>query len=451
MYVSEADRIAVTDIALDELNKILAAYKAKHTTQNRKPTTKPKRAKKFRHVYVQAHELQRKVGIEYTFMAGMFSAEDWEQMQKVDRYGSETIMDNYAAAMYSLFKIKLARAKVKTSKVTRDPACIEAPSIKMGTRRQVRRTSKAMHKIAGELGMCGHTDWHGGGGAHVHVNMGSKSQTVWDNPVTAAVLLDAMNRPYINWAFANPGDTHNTSHTALCWHKAQNESKRRVRSIPVVESELTEYRRMIESQRATYIEWNERYRRDMFGNVGGFRVHNYANKRENVCRSLHHDEGYTLRRYRLTAYKLTKELAALRAAPTEAPAYTAAQYMKWARDNVGKTYGITPRGGYNTLEFRIFQAPNRWQEHERQVDFALAYIHWCECQAKVGKVPQPVTYKDNSEVITAWPLDKCKTEFVKFLRMIGLNPKHYRGCLTNMELRFKLAEQNPALLNASSY
>lgn len=407
--------------------QLLLTYRPR-TTRNRKPTTKPRRAKRFKHVYISVNELGRHVGCEFTFIPGGFTKEE------------APCMDSLARGLVRPFKTRLDPLKVKTYKgVTCDPQCIEVPISKTNKRKAFRHAATSLHAVAKSLGMVGHTDWHGGGGAHIHIGMKTGPATGWKgapliDPALKVLLLDATNRPYINWAFSNPADMDNTRTTATLLRKMGDE----VKTLEQLHAEREQILKDINMQLVAYVKYAEHYRqyaakRDTW---------DYAKRRAYVCQELRNDEGRYLMRYRKKLIALNKQIKAYVPATTTVCPEEAYNFLLSYMD---KSYGITPRQDKGTLEFRIFQAPNDPKEHDLHLNFALAYVEWAEAQAKVGKVPQPVIM--TAAELKAYPLDKAKKQFIKFVGMIGLKTRPYRRYLKNMERRYALVAEGNAKLN----
>jgi hypothetical protein len=264
----------------------------------------------------------------------------------------------------------------------------------------------------------------------------SKSQTL------KYLLLDATSRPYINYAFANPGDTSNTYHTA-CLLQEDDSPKQRM------EYAVTCYNDAM----AKVYEWRVdavRYLRKIQSQKGRRRWPTIADRKEERENGGVYGDDYRYAKWRINDYMAEAYAAKARYAEAKEQ-YDAEQAKPKAprnRDkdflrllgNMGKNYGITPRRTYGTVEFRIFQAPESREEHELHVDFALAYVEWCEWQAKTGAMPL-ATYRTKEELLTEWPLERCKAEFIKFCKTIGLKASQYKRYLSNMEHRFALGAE----------
>lgn len=455
------EAVALFDtVANDELARILEAYKAKHTTANRKPTTKPGRPKRFKHIYIKAHNLSYAIGIEYTFIGACVALEPGMTPRML-----ENMAGKYAEAMKPLFGAKASQRKLPLLHTAMDPGCVESPSKKLRTRRQLRKLSKSMHEIASELGMQGHTEYHGGGGAHIHIGARRKSDMhVMDNPAVQHMLLDAMHRPYIQWAFTNPGDTENTSilsGLALQAYNQHSSSRNQKPTREQLQTAVDDAMRYVADCREQYVHYAEVYRKDINASYPSRKP---AWRRARQQTTLCGDEGYSLRHGFRQLIKARKALAAwVEPAHGPQPFITREQALGYMRDAMGKKYGITPRNEKGTVEFRMFQAPNRWQDHEKHADFALAYLEWSEAQAKAGYMPAPYVYPikavvndawsgamqaqpDHAAFAAYWTLERCKREFLRFCGTIGLTPSHYKPFLKRLETRFKLAEVNKSLL-----
>lgn len=433
------EAIALFDTtAADELARILEAYKAKHTTQNRKPTTKPKRASRFVHRYIRVNELSRRVGIELTFMPGGLYPDERHHIR------------DFTGPLQGCFTKRAKAAGIQTNNIGVDPDCVEVSTRKMGTRRSLTRTVGKLWDIAESLGMVGQYEWHGGGGAHVHVDFTKETEKMrwdgWDmskSQTLKCLLLDATSRPYINYAFANPGDTENTYHSA-CFLVDDEDETPEVQMVRTIEcyndtmqtafewrDTARQYLKYIRDRRARWPTIAERKEEREQGCVYGDE-YRYAKHCYKDCLA-------EAQRYKVAYNEVKAKYDAEQANPTAKPPRNRDE--DFARlQKMGKRYGITPRKGYGTVEFRIFQAPNDRAEHELHVDFALAYIEYCEWQAKTGAIPQ-ATYRTKGELLAEWPLERCKSEFIKFCKLIGLDARKYKRYLANMERRFALGEK----------
>ncbi len=409
---------------------------------NRKPTTKPRRAKRFKHVYVDVEDLGRHVGVEFTFIAGGYDKD-------------EVNMDTMAGALRPAFAKRLLARKVQTKKVTLDPQCIEAPSEKIKSRKEFRTVARHMHEVAASLGMVGHTDWHGGGGAHIHVCMKAhKKPNGWGGEVISlagnrtckALLLDSTHRPYVNWAFSNPGDTENT-HTSA--PMLEHMERYNTCTVDTRESLTADVADAVEQIR--YVRENGRYYMKAYIRT----ARNYMEAGEwdrrralrHVLENYRDDEGATIRRWKAELKKRQEKLAAFVDPDTTKPAKRDGDKdYDFLRGNMGKCYGITAREEFGTVEFRIFQAPNDAAEHELQLNFALAYVEWAEAQAKAGMFAEgkAVTLEQQA---AEWTLEKSQKAFLKFVGMIGLKPNKYKRYLANMARRYELVGLGKGKLN----
>ena len=401
--------------------------------RNRKPTTKPGRNKRFKHVYVDVEDLGRTVGIEFTFTPGGFTREE----------GMETNIDSLAGALRPAFRKRLLEAypkiKLTDKGVTTDPGVIEIPSAKTSSRKEIKRVAQVMHKVAASLHMVGHTDWHGGGGAHVHVDVKAVSkEDSWGDirvnfatsPTMKALLLDATNRPYIYWAFANPGDNNNTKHTASMLTSTTRDIPKRTD----LEYNVANAREDLNYGRSTGRDYMRRYTMT----AKAYMLRSEWTRREAikyVLEMYRNDEGKTIRRYKRQLRAAQAKLAAF--VEPEPTKRDGDQDYAHLLSHIGKSYGIAPRSCFGTAEFRIFQAPNNPAEHELHINFALAYVEWAEAQAKVNKYAEAACMTA-AQVTEAWQLDRCKKEFSKFCGMIGLKSNRYKRYLANMERRFSL-------------
>jgi hypothetical protein len=187
--------------------------------------------------FKRQEKLPYTVGVEFTFIAGGFDK-------------GEIDIEDYARAMRDPFRALLKRRETQHDRVTVDPDCIEIPSKIIESRKEFKSVAKAMHEVAGALNMIGHTDWHGGGGAHIHVGFGCKydahsyADSLKENTTVQKLLLDATHRPYINWAFTNPADTEGTKPAT----GVLNDSMDNV-DIPYLEHSINEYARYMKDYR----------------------------------------------------------------------------------------------------------------------------------------------------------------------------------------------------------
>ncbi|MES2704812.1 MAG: hypothetical protein V4649_19385 [Bacteroidota bacterium] len=402
------------------------AEKPKGTTRNRKADTKPKATKRFRHVYVPAHDLGRSVGLEVTFIAGGFTKDEAPNM------------DSLAAGLAPVVKYRATKDCPKRivklfGTFHRDPACVEVSTAKIKTRKDFRAVTTRLHTVARGLGMVGHTDWHGGGGGHIHVGMTGLATSAWDNftrfkesAETKALLLDATNRPYINWAFGNPGDTDNTKSTYTTLHSRLAVKKAtREQLVDRVEREAAN----LAAHKDNLARWAQLYRDS--SHAVRLRTTDYAAGRAYVMEQLRYDESRGVIRAYKTYIAARKALAAyVEPEPVTVDKNKAYEVLL---TTMAKEYGITPRG-YGTIEFRIFQAPNNAAEHELHLDFALAYVEWAAAQAKAGKFAVP----SMAEQIGEWTYEQAAKKFLDFVSMIGLDRSKYKRFLKNLARRFEL-------------
>lgn len=319
------------------------------------------------------------MGIEVTFMPGGFEQED------MALFRHNTAFSDMARAMSMIFNTRLSKQHPVAKKLTHncgtDPEVIEISTAPVSTRRLLDKVLSAYYTVAGSMGLVTSYDWHGGGGAHIHVGRTRKEHADMD----CAVAMFATHHPYMTWAFMNPGDSNNNAkiHCALA---------KRTINVDEILSDMAYVRK----------ERNKCIKRGIMADA------KYYQKRVNMHLKT------------LLVHKHSRES-------------TAKQVYGSRPDSFGKGAAIARRsvGKFGTWEFRLFRAPDTMEGHTRQLNFALAYIQYCEQLARSGKIPKPYL-ATLDEAHKAHPFPVAVAKFNKLLRTLGLDARKYRADVENM-------------------
>ena len=150
------------------------------------------------------------------------------------------------------------------------------------------------------------------------------------------------------------------------------------------------------------------------------------------------DHRWTIRakeRLEGTQRYVTKRLAAMLKAKRANPATV---YTR-IRNVFQKGSAIARRdiGMRGTWEFRLFRAPEDMQGHTRQLNFALAYVEYCERLAASGKIPAPCM-DSLAQAHHAHPYPVAVAKFKKLLTTLGLNPRKYADDIRNMRRYYEI-------------
>jgi hypothetical protein len=366
----------------------IEAPKPKGTTRNRKPDTKPTRRRGAPTKYIDVNHLGRTVGIEVTFVPGGF--------EETEIRSTRNSFDDMVRTLSRIFDMRLTKqypvAKKLTNRCNTDPDVVEVSTKPVSTRRLLDKVLSAYYTVAGGLNLVPSYDWHGGGGAHIHVGRKKGEHKDMD----AAMAMFATHHPYMTWAFMNPGDG-NKNAKVHC-------------AIPRVEGEDTEY---MHRRIAEYIR--ERTR---------------AEKRRSKNDTKYYQSYVTNYIKALLGNKFADKLSAQ------------SLYAKH-KDRFGKGAAIARReiSKYGTWEFRLFRAPDSMEGHTRQLNFALAYVEYCEQLAKSGKIPKPYI-ASLEEAHRAHPFPVAVAKFNKLLKTIGLDARKYRADVENMRRYYVINKLN---------
>jgi hypothetical protein len=353
------------------------APKPKGTTRNRKPDTKPKRRRGAPHKYIDVDALGRTVGIEVTFVPGGYEEDEIRVAR--DAFGEMT------RAMGRVFAHRLTKQFPAAKKLTHncgvDPDVVEVSTAPVSTRRLLGKVLSAYYTVAGSLSMVPSYEWHGGGGAHIHVGRKKGEHKDMD----CAMAMFATHHPYMTWAFMNPGDNNKNAkiHCALV--------KKTV--------DVAELRK---------------------GMAAMVRERDKCVKRGSMSDARYYQNRVGVYLKALLGDKHKRDSTAQRAYADR-------------MDSFGKGAAIARRtvGRYGTWEFRLFRAPDSMEGHTRQLNFALAYTEYCEQLARSGKIPKPYT-ATLEEAHKAHPFPVAVAKFNKLLRTLGLDARKYRADIENM-------------------
>lgn len=346
---------------------------------------KPRKA----HRYIVVNKLDRTVGIEVSYVPAYLDYADRSRVNDVCR------------ALAPVFKARLERDKAAFNKCGTDPDCIEISTKPIQSRTNLRRTLGKYYTHADIMGLVSTTEWHGGGGAHVHV--GRKRGEDKGHIFIQTLYADLSTRPYLTWAFMNPGDDNNNA-APICTTFArcgQAGSKRE-------ETEsLSRYIDTLREERATYDRKRQRPTRGRLECM----TREFVQMRKRLLR-------------------LRKELAALEANKPD-PRAEMARILPGT--GLGKHNAVALRdyGRHGTLEFRLFRAPGTAEGHEAHVNFALAYIEYVEGLVRDGKMPNPVTMSEEG-LRKTWTPELAEQAFRKTLRTLGLPMRDYRDDIANI-------------------
>lgn len=351
--------------------------KPKGTTRNRKPTTKPKRRRGAPHKYIDVNALGRTVGIEVTFVPGGYEEEEIRACR--DAFGEMT------RAMARVFSSRLTKQYPAAKKLTHncgtDPDVVEVSTAPVSTRRLLDKVLSAYYTVAGGMNLVPSYDWHGGGGAHIHVGRKKKEHKDMD----CAMAMFATHHPYMTWAFMNPGDNNKNAkiHCALA---------KPAPDIEYLHKRFREYTR----------DWDRAVKRGAKADAQYYRKE--ANRTLKAILTVKHGD-------RLSAQ-------AVYASRSDSFSKGAAI----ARRSIGRS---------GTWEFRLFRAPDTMEGHTRQLNFTLAYTEYCEQLARNGKIPKPYL-ATLDEAHKAHPFPVAVAKFNKLLRTLGLDARKYRADIENM-------------------
>lgn len=357
----------------------ITAPRPKGTTRNRKPTTKPKRRRGAPHKYIDVDTLGRTVGIEVTFVPGGYSEEEVR--------GTRGIFDDMTRTIARVFDMRLTKqypaAKKLTHRCNIDPEVVEVSTMPVKTRRMLDKVLSAYYTVAGGLNLVPSYDWHGGGGAHIHVGRKKGEHKDMD----AAMAMFATHHPYMTWAFMNPGDNNKNAkvHCALSLGSSD-------------EDKAYHHEKLRES----------------------IACRNCADKRGSKA-----DAAY----YQTMVAKYLKVILA----GNLAHRLSATQLYTQRQGKFGKGAAIARReiGKLGTWEFRLFRAPDTMEGHTRQLNFALAYTEYCDQLARAGKIPKPYI-ATLGQAHAAHPFPVAVAKFNKLLRTLGLDARKYRADIENM-------------------
>lgn len=90
---------------------------------------------------------------------------------------------------------------------------------------------------------------------------------------------------------------------------------------------------------------------------------------------------------------------------------------------------------FDTLEFRIFDAPLGWEEQRAHVEFVLRYIEWLEVEHHYGTWPE--VYVTTADHVASFSLEESREEFLQLLTALGLSHRPYRRMIEeNLEVRY---------------
>lgn len=362
------------------------------------PEVTPARKRKPRakaHKYIAVNRMERTVGIEVTFVPG---GVDYE-----DKYEAERL----CSPLSTILSRKLARAKVPYNRCGTDPECVEVSTKPMRTRNNMRRTLDVYYDCAEALGLAGYTEWHGGGGGHVHVGLkpGEKDQK---GIFLQTLYADLSNRPYLTWAFMNPGDDNrNAAPVCTALNGAGQDTRAKIEG---KEANVREYRAEMARQDRVHTP-DKSYRAAV--------TRDYLRARKDLL---------ALRK------RLAEETKKGKDPHAEALRMIGGAYLG---DNKHNAVTARSYGRYGTLEFRLFRAPGSPEGHELHVDFALAYIEYIEGLVRDGKMPMPCAMT-KEQLRRAWTPEMAEKEFKKTLRLIGLLPSYYWQDVDNMKEFFRI-------------
>lgn len=360
--------------------------------------------RKAKHEYIAVNKLERKIGIELTWVPG-----------HLDGTERPNAIDNLCGAYRLMFANRIEALKIKTWNIGTDPQCVEIPTKPISSRANLRRTIDALYGVADSLGFVPNYPWHGGGGAHVHVQrLPSDAQ----DGTTKALLLDVAARPYITWAFCNPGD--NCGARPLAPLVPQDRAARLQEAVTAREAAYTE-------KLSSTIAHREQQRlRGMRCELTG------ADLREYVLSN--YEAELRLPKYKL-AVKRAQAALAERLKVKDFDHQAAFERLTF-HNNSSYAVCLNSVGG-GTYEWRVFKAPDSPHEHELHVNFALAYMERAKQQAQAGKFTEP-KFCAFIDLAAAWPYERSALEFRKLIKTLGLKWADYRHYLDNMKRRYDL-------------
>jgi hypothetical protein len=363
------------------------------------PKPKARKPRPKAHKYIAVNRLERPIGIEVSYIP--------QGAREKEDHGALGEMVEPLARMLGR---RLDRAKVPYNRCGTDPDCVEVSTKVMRTRNNLRRTLGAYYTYAEEIGLTGCNEWHGGGGAHIHVSRKPEEKSVPQSKFLTALYADLSNRPYIGWAFMNPGDD-NCNASAISTVVADYGC-----------APGAKLRQAVEEAEANVKAWQDTFTKQ--AGTGESR-----DDREYASASI-----VRARRKLLTARKALAAYKPASAAEHNAQVFNRVRFGKGAavsmRDSIGK---------HGTLEFRFFRAPGSVEGHEAQVNFAMAYIEYCEGLARDGKAPAACV--DNIHTLRkTWTREAAEKGFRKTLRLIGLPVSDYYEDIDNLHRYFDITE-----------
>lgn len=275
-------------------------------------------------------------------------------------------------AYASIIKVELESRGINFHNCNSDPDCVEISSLPMKAWKPLAAFYEIVNSIVTFYRLRPRTKFYSSGGGQIHVGDLSVREMV-------AITRDISNRPYLSWIFNDPEDDINAKSfvSSLCLLTGEDAKKAK--------------------------RWNKRF----------YQYHTYNPVDNKILRSL------------------------LWYAPDMSPngvLGTIRAHQLFV--GIHKSYAVSYREEYETLEFRFFEMQKNLGEVEDHVRFLLTYVEWVCKRLEAGDVSVPTL--SHPMHLKRFTKERCIAEFKALLVQLDLPYAKYRKYVNrNLPLRFQ--------------